>query len=83
MADPLFAASRMKLDASQFIAELESELDTYRASKPVTGRLNIATGHAEFEWIGIGLKSGAIIGDAIHNMRTALDLMASEHREWR
>jgi hypothetical protein len=31
-----------------------------------------------FHWDGFGDEPGAIVGDAVHNIRTALDLMASE-----
>jgi hypothetical protein len=83
MADPLFAAWRLKLQRTrQFIQELATELQTYRDSKPLTAGRAVVEQHVikgvEVSWTEHGLKPGAIIGDAIHNMRTALDLMASE-----
>jgi hypothetical protein len=77
----LFAASYVKLARAQkFIDDLESELARYIASKPLSARFrheeNPATIHVQ--WTGITMLPGAIIGDAIHNLRTSLDLMASE-----
>lgn len=81
MVVDLFSASRLKLQrAEKFIRELECELKRYRASDPVRA-------HYDFKqtppviilnFDGITDLPGAIVGDAIHNMRTALDLMASE-----
>lgn len=78
--DP-FAASYMKLHrASQFIDELECERARYEASKPVTAKM-IET--PEGPQVGLhlaasGLLPGAILGDAVHNIRAALDLAACE-----
>lgn len=81
MAEPLFAASLTKLQrAAQFIQELEAEFTAHLAKNPYRGRL-VADGeynNLTIDWDGFGLVPGAIIGDAIHNMRTALDLMASD-----
>lgn len=78
---PLFAASRLKLErARRFISELERETTTYKESNPATAKIVLLNGAPviNLEWAGAGLMPGAILGDAIHNMRTALDLMASE-----
>jgi hypothetical protein len=77
----LFAASYMKLGrAEQFIDELNQEFEKFaKAQTPVTISLSPdGTLTAEGMTEGYGLKPGAIIGDAIHNMRTALDLLASD-----
>lgn len=78
---PLFAASRIKiLRAKQFIAELKTEIERYKADSPLTAWLDTSN---EPPSVGlkikpVGLWPGAVLGDAIHNLRTALDLMASE-----
>jgi hypothetical protein len=77
----LFGASYVKLARAQhFINELEAELARYIASEPFTGRI-VPDGDGaalEVELAGITMLPGAIIGDTIHNLRTSLDLMASE-----
>jgi hypothetical protein len=77
----LFAASYVKLARAQrFIDELEAELARYIASEPFTGTI-VPDGDGtafDIEWAGITMLPGAIIGDTIHNLRTSLDLMASE-----
>ena len=83
MTDPIFAAPRTKVQrAKGFVAELSAETQRYIDSKPCTVKViqpDPATPPTiEVRWDGIGLTPGAIIGDAIHNLRTALDLMASE-----
>jgi hypothetical protein len=77
----LFAASYVKLArAKHFINELESELRRYIDSKPLSPEIvSDGDGFAlDVEWAGITMLPGAIIGDTVHNLRTALDLMASE-----
>ena len=77
----LFLASQMKLvRASVFIAELRSVLDQYVKDDPLSANIEFVVDHPQVSvsWKGIGLLPGAIVGDAIHNMRTALDLMASD-----
>jgi hypothetical protein len=79
--EELFAASYVKLARAQkFIGELEAERQRYRDSKPVTGKFEVGSNPPAMNvhWKGITLLPGAIIGDTIHNLRTALDLMASE-----
>jgi hypothetical protein len=78
---PLFAMARSKLErAKHHVDELAGALDAYRNSEP-------ATVHIEPEpqgvtlvlrWAEHPLEHFAILGDAIHNLRTSLDLMASE-----
>jgi hypothetical protein len=82
MSEPLFAASRLKLErAEHFIKELGTCLETYRQSNWIRV-LSIDTSESPhrvaLEWSATGLMPGAIVGDAIHNLRTALDLVASE-----
>lgn len=77
----LFAASYVKLArAQQFIDDLEAELTRYIASDPLSAKMNTETNppSVRVDWKGITLLPGAIIGDTIHNLRTSLDLMASE-----
>lgn len=81
MAADLFAASYTKLDrAREFISEFEKEVEKYFSSKPLSIRVtpNSEGQLVEGAYKAFGLKPGAIVGDAVHNMRTALDLMASE-----
>ncbi len=82
MAEPIFAASRMKVQrAHGFIAELQQVLVTYiDANPPRITPVPAREGEVSFdiEWNNLGLLPGAIVGDVVHNVRTALDLMASE-----
>lgn len=81
MAEALFLDSRMKLErADQFIKELEANLEDYRRSDPFKVRID-ANQHPPvmvIDWAAVKGLPGAIVGDAVHNIRTALDLMASE-----
>lgn len=67
--------------ATKFIDELKDELRKYAKSETLTASVKF-TDNCEpqitLSWPGVGLNPGAILGDCIHNMRTALDLMASE-----
>src|SRR5690348_1703294 len=74
----LFRASKVKLTrARQFIDEVDAGLQAYDSSNPTT---------VELDWkrsMKIHRKEVppvvlATLGDAIHNMRAALDLMAAE-----
>lgn len=77
----LFRASKVKLRrALRFIDEVETGLRAYDSSNPISAR---------WDWSGkepsikiffkeIDPDVLAALGDAVHNMRTALDLMASE-----
>jgi hypothetical protein len=81
MAEALFSASRLKMQrADKFIRELEEELNRYRQDDPLKASFDFSKYPAkiEIDWKGITDLPGAIVGDAVHNMRTALDLMASE-----
>ncbi|MDH4192739.1 MAG: hypothetical protein OEY80_00960 [Nitrospirota bacterium] len=81
MSKPLFVGSRAKLQrAARFVDELETALNEYNQGDPVTGRIDSTKMPPELiiDYKGLPLEVGAILGDAIHNMRTALDLMASE-----
>ena len=79
---PELAAARIKVDrAKAFIQELHRILLEYVSSDPLQV---VPTPEGEEEpgyitsWRPIGLLPGAIVGDCIHNLRSALDLMASE-----
>jgi hypothetical protein len=77
----LFEVSYAKVArAQQFINELRKEESAYRDSKPYTCEPLIdASGlSVTVTWRGVGLTPGCLIGDAIHNLRASLDLMASE-----
>lgn len=79
--EPLFFDARAKLTrARQFLQELETNLDSYRDSNPVTASFAPNTNPPELDihYAGVPQSAEAIIGDCVHNMRTALDLMASE-----
>lgn len=81
MSEFIFAASYMKLERVRgFIAELDAERLRYLASNPATVTMlaDVVPPQIQVRWEGVGLLPGAIIGDAIHNLRTALDQMASE-----
>jgi hypothetical protein len=82
MTDPLFSASRLKLErAKQFIQELKGCTEQYLRSNPVSVEPEERPGtgpRLHFFYKPVGPLPGAIIGDAIHNMRTSLDLMASD-----
>jgi hypothetical protein len=78
---PLFAMARSKLErAKRHVAELTEALDAYRDSEPAS--VHIEPGHQSvtvvLRWQAHPLEHFAILGDAIHNLRTSLDLMASE-----
>ena len=82
MNAPVFEASRMRTQrATKFIDELKDELRKYAKSETLTASVKF-TDNCEpqitLSWPGVGLNPGAILGGCIHNMRTALDLMASE-----
>jgi hypothetical protein len=77
----IFEASATKVErARAFIAEAETEIARYLATNPVPSRLDtsVVPPLIRFSIIPPGPTLGAIIGDAVHNLRTALDLMASE-----
>ena len=73
-----FRASRVKLArALQFIDEVDAGLREFDSSKPASARF-IGKGTLEFHREEIPPNVNAALGDAIHNMRAALDLMATE-----
>lgn len=81
MTEPLFSNSMMKLRrAEQFITELETELNRYRKDNPfqASWAFDQTPPSVRIDLKAITDFPGAIVGDALHNMRTALDLMASE-----
>lgn len=74
----LFRASKVKLTrAFQFIDEVEAGLQAYDSSNPISARFS-GKGAIEFHFKEIDPEVLSALGDAIHNMRTALDLMAAE-----
>jgi hypothetical protein len=81
MPDPIFAGPRVKIErAKRFIAELGLEVEQYLASNPGSVQIAMVNGEpkARVTIEPIGHMPSAIIGDCIHNLRTALDQMASE-----
>lgn len=81
MSTERFAGSRTKLRrAVKFIAELNDELEAYNKRALTAARLDVTTDPPQIyvEWTGLSLDAGAMLGDAIHNLRTSLDLMACE-----
>lgn len=83
-----FEASRLKIDrASKHLCELEDAIETYFASKPCAIIVEPFPGMEPFwktqAWIARIRQSvphavSAIIGDVIHNLRTALDLLVCD-----
>ena len=64
----------------QFIEELRTEERKFANNDPLSAwAMEIDGGPSiTLSWKGAGLIPGAIVGDCVHNLRTALDLMASE-----
>lgn len=81
-----FKASRVKIDrAKKHIAELEKLAAAYLATEPAKIRFDptppegMKTGFKfHFLIVGAPEEMGAVLGDVIHNLRAALDLMACE-----
>jgi hypothetical protein len=75
-----FSASRTKIRrAEKFIAELEDILKRYRDSKPYTATvLPEDPSNVRVEFTAVPGDPEAVIGDCIHNLRAALDLMACD-----
>lgn len=74
----LFRASKVKLRrALRFIDEVEVGLQAHDASNPIGVRLD-GKGGMEITLKEIDPDVLAALGDAVHNMRAALDVMASE-----
>ncbi len=84
--DPPFAAPAFKIKrARTHVADLERFTADYLASMPaqcrIRGRDDLDPGDVlgfEFDFRGPGDTYGAIFGDAIHNLRTTLDLLACD-----
>lgn len=77
----LFRGSKIKLKrALKFIAELDAGLANYNANDPVSAGWDYSGAEPALRmtWKEVDPELLAAFGDAIHNMRTALDLMASE-----
>ena len=64
----------------QFIEELRTEERKFANNDPLSAWVTEIDGEPNItlSWKGAGFIPGAIVGDCIHNLRTALDLMASE-----
>ena len=81
MSNSLFTGSLTKLDrVTKFIDELEVLLNDYNNNEPFSAKLDYATNPPSviIEWKGLGYGAMAVLGDAVHNLRAALDLLASE-----
>lgn len=78
----MFEGSRLKVErAKKHIADLDSEITSYLSRKPFALRLKEQA--AQCAWIietkiPIPLQFSLVLGDAIHNMRAALDLLIFE-----
>lgn len=84
MTIQIFAASKLKIErANRHISDLDQTLNAFRESKPYRiviekdsdpemCRLVVRTG------IELPSEFSAIIGDAVHNLRAALDLLACD-----
>ena len=76
-----FWMARLKLDrAEHLINELRLELEYYRANHRMQTRIAEKDGTRGVELVFDGgpVKAAPILGDLIHNLRSALDLTASE-----
>jgi hypothetical protein len=81
MTEPIFQGSLVKLRrASKFIDELESLLDDFNKDQPFSASFIFESNPPQIHlaWKGLSREVGAVLGDAIHNLRASLDLMASE-----
>ena len=77
----LFNSARTKIKrAEQHIAELNEKLIAYAKTDPITVSVEIKAVNsvATISWTELDPICCAILGDAIHNLRTALDTMAAE-----
>lgn len=71
------AGSRVKLlRVTQFATELSAEANDYKGASPISAEF--VGGQLQVSWTSITLKPAAILGDALHNLRAALDLAACE-----
>jgi hypothetical protein len=79
--EPIFSDSRTKLErAKMLIKEFRDAELAYASSKPLTVRWDVSEGRRDIvgQWKGVGKLPAAILGDAAHNIRSPLDLMAVE-----
>lgn len=79
---PFLGMAKARLDrADEMLGELEVEIRSYISENPLkvtfTGRWDGGI-EMEAERNGLGMRPGLLFGDVIHNLRTSLDLMASE-----
>lgn len=77
----LFEASRARVNrAWTFIHELRLLCDAYAKDDPLSARIEASPDGLSvvLGWKGIGLLSGVVVGDCVHSLRAALDLMSSE-----
>lgn len=80
-----FSAAKLKVDrAKKHISEFEESVSAFVATEPFRFSTTVE-GYPGQQIVTMGMQSdpvpecwGAIVGDAIHNMRTALDLAACE-----
>ncbi|MGC2781536.1 MAG: hypothetical protein WA418_38450 [Bradyrhizobium sp.] len=79
-----FAGPKLKISRAEcHINELEREISEYLKHDPfaVLLELNIETGKKQVSWRGredIPERFSAIFGDAVHNLRAALDILAND-----
>ena len=80
-----FEASRLKIwRAEQHLKSLAREIDAYLARKPAYANIRRAeekpgmVAHETFLAEPIPIELATIVGDIVHNLRTSLDLLASE-----
>lgn len=81
MSGSMFTASYTKLErARRFIAELGLECQAYLDGNNAKAFIDPSQNPPQItmECNGVGEMPGAIVGDAVHNIRSSLDLMASE-----
>lgn len=79
---PPFAGPKARVErAKRFIAEFSDIERQYRESQPLSAIVSISHEGApksQLSWKGTGTEAGATAGDAMHSLRVALDLLASE-----
>jgi len=84
MKKAIFAGSRLKIvRARRHAEELASEIEKYVSRDPFAAFVerDKVTGKANYTWRGredIPEELSAIFGDAIHNLRTSLDILAND-----
>lgn len=82
MNEPAFKASRQKVErAKRHLAELKNNTDEFIQSKWHDTQIKINEAgqkHFEVRILGQPKDYSVILGDIVHNLRTALDLMAVE-----